>query len=533
MSALNIVILAFCGIYMLLNFKHDIHMLQQNSYRPERYWKWLRQGDMTSFWRLVDMAMIFLLLATNLLPFELASVIIAIICVTKAFIIFNQKFKKPLVFTKRVWRIYSVTGVLALGGTVPVAICTAGKIYSGIYQGAQITLFIILAICALSWVPVFIALFLLKPVEKCINNKYLREAKDILKGKPDLKVIGITGSYGKTSTKHYLQRILSEQYETLMTPGSFNTPMGVIRTVRESMKPFTEVFICEMGAKQKGDIKEICDIVNPTMGIISAVGPMHLETFKSINNIQATKFELADALPQDGLIVVNNDFAYCANREVSNTGCLRYSTSDQQEADYRAKEIRYGADGTDFTVVTPDGREMEFHTPLVGECNVSNLLAAIIIALKLEVPEEKIRYAVGKIEQVKHRLSVARTPGGVTIIDDAFNSNPSGAKMAVDVLSQFTDGRRIIVTPGMIELGEKQFELNKALGKYIGGKTDVAIIVGLYNREPLNEGLEESGMPAENIHLVDSFQDAQQLLGTMLRRGDTILYENDLPDSFK
>lgn len=532
MNALSIVILSLCGIYMLLNFKHDIHMLQQNSYRPERYWRWLRGGDISSMWRMVDVAMIFLLLANNLLPFQMASVIIAIVCVTKGFMILRKRYKKPLVFTRRVWRIYSLTALLAIGATLPVAICTAGKYY-GYYAGFQISLFIILAVCIVSWLVVMIALFLLMPVEKSINARYRNEAVKILRGMPDLKVIGITGSYGKTSTKHYLQRILSEQYETLMTPGSYNTPMGVIRTVREMMKPYTEVFICEMGAKQKGDIKEICDIVHPQTGIITAVGPMHLETFKTIENVQSTKFELADALPKDGLIVVNNDFEYCANRRVDNTGALRYASSNPEGADYTATDIKYSSEGTTFTVTGPEGRKMEFATRLVGECNVSNLLAAIIVALRLGVPEEKIRYAVGKIAQVEHRLSIARTPAGITIIDDAFNSNPSGAKMAVDVLSQFTEGKRIIVTPGMIELGDRQKELNEALGRYIGANVDVAVIVGEYNRDALLDGLRKSPLAEEDIHVADNFTEAQQLLAGFMKPGDTVLYENDLPDSFK
>lgn len=532
MNALSIVILSLCGIYMLLNFKQDIQMLQQNSYRPERYWRWLRTGDISSTWRMVDVAMIFLLLASNLLPFQVASLIIAIVCVTKGFIILARKYKKPLVFTKRVWRIYFLTGFLAIGAVLPVAICTAGKYY-GIYAGFQISLLIILGIAVFSWVIVMIAVYLLTPVEKHINSKYRNEAVSILRSMPNLKVIGITGSYGKTSTKHYLQRILSEQYETLMTPGSYNTPMGVIRTVREMMKPYTEIFICEMGAKQKGDIKEICDIVNPDAGIITAVGPMHLETFKSIDNVQSTKFELADSIPSEGFVVVNNDFEYCKNRKVSNTDCIRYASSDADGADFKAVDIRYNADGTTFAVETPDGKRLDFKTRLVGECNVSNLLAAIIVALKLGVPEEKIRYAVGKIEQVQHRLSIARTAGGITIIDDAFNSNPSGAKMAVDVLAQFTEGKRIIVTPGMVELGDKQYDLNLALGKYIGENVDCAIVVSKYNRKALLDGLEQSPLNKENIHVVDSFKEAQEVLNTIVKSGDTVLYENDLPDALE
>ena len=533
MNVFSIVILSLCGIYMILNFRHDIHMLQQNSYRPERYWRWLRGGDISSVWRMVDVAMIFLLFASNLLPFQLASLLIAIVCVTKGFLILTKKFKKPLVFTKRVWRIYTLTALLAIGAVVPVAVCTAGKTYGYGYHGFQIALFVILGICVLSWVVVCIALFLLMPVERSINSKFRNEAVSILRSNPDLKVIGITGSYGKTSTKHYLHRILSEQFETLMTPGSYNTPMGVIRTVREMMKPYTEVFICEMGAKQKGDIKEICDMVNPRMGIITAVGPMHLETFKTIENVQATKFELADAIPSDGFVVINNDFEYCANRKVDNTSCIRYASSNPDGADFFASDIRYDADGTSFTIVGPEGNKMEYRTQLVGECNVSNLLAAIIVALKLGVPEDKIRYAVSRIAQVEHRLSIKRTPGGITIIDDAFNSNPSGAKMAVDVLSQFKEGKRIIVTPGMIELGERQYDLNKALGTYIGGNVDVAVIVGEYNREALLAGLEETSLPKDRIYIVDSFGEAQEKLTTLLHQGDTVLYENDLPDSFR
>ncbi len=288
-----------------------------------------------------------------------------------------------------------------------------------------------------------------------------------------------------------------------------------------------------MGAKQKGDIREICDIVNPHTGIVTAVGPMHLESFKTIENVQSTKFELVDALPDDGLAVINNDFEMCANREVKSVKAVRYAVTNPEDTDYRAVDIKYTPDGTSFTVEGPDGFRLPLETRLLGECNVSDLLAAVCIAIALGVDTEKIKYAVGSIEQVEHRLSMKRTPGGVTIIDDAFNSNPAGSKMAVDVLSHFTNGKRIIVTPGMIELGSEQFSLNKTLGKHIGDNVDIAIIVGEYNRNALVEGIRESGFNEEDLYPVDSFNDAQKLLSTLLRSGDTVLYENDLPDTFK
>jgi UDP-N-acetylmuramoyl-tripeptide--D-alanyl-D-alanine ligase len=352
---------------------------------------------------------------------------------------------------------------------------------------------------------------------------------------PNLKVVGITGSYGKTSTKHYLHRILSEHFSTTMTPGSFNTTLGVIRTVREYLKPYDEVFIVEMGAKQPGDIKEITDLVHPSAAIITAVGEQHLETFKSIENVQKTKFELVDALPADGFAVLNNDFEYVANRKVDNVKAMRYAVSNPKGADYHAEDIKYSSRGTTFKVVGPGLSEpLELHTALVGECNVSNLLGAVIVALKLGVPAEKIKYAVSQIEQVEHRLSVRRIPGGLTIIDDAFNSNPSGSKMAVEVLGMMKDeGKRIIITPGMIELGARQVEANTQFGRYIAANADVAIVVGQYNRDAILAGIKDGKMDEANVYAVDSFKDAQITLHSIARPGDIVLYENDLPDTFK
>ena len=180
-----------------------------------------------------------------------------------------------------------------------------------------------------------------------------------------------------------------------------------------------------------------------------------------------------------------------------------------------------------------DGKEYEFHTRLVGECNISNLTAAVIAALKLGVEEKKIAYAIEKIEQVEHRLNMKRTAGGVTIIDDAYNSNPTGSKMALDVLSAMKQGQRIIVTPGMVELGDRQYELNKELGAYAAGRADKIIVVGQYNKDALSEGVAEGGATEEQVLFAATFNEAQQLLSKILKRGDTVLYENDLPDTFK
>lgn len=529
MSPFIIVIYVICGIYLVLNFKYDIQMFQQNSYRIPRYWKWLKR-NLDSTWRLFDIACLFMLFST-LIPPQGAALIVAIIALGKIFLICKRKYKKPLVFTKRVWRLYILTAVLALGAYL--ALILSPGVGDGQYPRFEIALGVVFILTVCSFIPLILADIILMPVEKMINQGFINDAKRILKSMPNLKIIGITGSFGKTSTKHYLQRILSEKYDVLITPGSFNTPMGVVRTVREYLKPYNEVFICEMGAKQRKDIEEICKIVHPHFGIITAVGPMHLESFKTIENVQATKFELADELPADGFIVINNDFEYCANRPVNNVKAIRYGITNPEGCDYIATDIRYTPNGTAFLIKGKDGFSLEVETRLLGECNVSDLLAAAVMAIQLGVDPKKIQYAISSIQQVEHRLSMKQTPGGVTIIDDAFNSNPAGSKMAVDVLAHFKDGKRIIVTPGMIELGTRQEELNQVLGEHIGKNVDVAIVVGEYNRDAIVKGIRSTDFTEDNLYIVDTFNDSQQILAKILTRGDTVLYENDLPDTFK
>ena len=519
---------------MVLNFKHDIHMLQQNSYRIPRYWRYLSQNDLSSAWRLTDVAMIFLAMS-RLLDFRLVVFLVALLSLYKIGSIFRKKYKKPLVFTKRVWRIYSVATCIGTGLFLwAIFILGFEPEAWSYYTGPTLTVSILLLMTIFSWFIVIVAVVILMPIEKIINQRYWKEAKTILENMPGLTVIGITGSYGKTSTKHFLERILSERFDVAITPGSYNTTMGVIRTVREILKPYNNIFICEMGAKQKGDINEICKLVSPKIGIVTAVGPMHLETFKSIENVQSTKFELIDSLPSDGLAVINDDFEFCRNREVENVKCERYSTKQDHigKVNFWAEDIKFSPQGTEFTVKGKDGSEMKLTTRLLGECNISNLLAAVIVAKYMGLSEDEIRRGVVSIEPVEHRLSIKHTPGGVTILDDAFNSNPDGSKMALEVLGAFKGGKRIVITPGMIELGRRQYELNEKFGEYIAVNCDIAIIVGHYNREAITSGIRKGEFKGK-LYETDTFDEAQKLVTPMLQNGDILLYENDLPDSFK
>ncbi len=529
MIYLAIAAIILVAITAALQIKRQLMMFQQNSYRPERYALWRKEArESTRPDRLISIILLFMCLVT-MVPSVVAVGATIIFALWMGRSLATAKYKKPLVFTMRARRIYGVA--LALEA---IAVCAPLLVHGeGRWCGLPGSLAIALACYAVADIILLAANWLLKPVEKRITKKYYGQAAEILRQMPDLKIIGITGSYGKTSTKHYLHRILSEHFDVAMTPGNFNTTLGVVRTIREYLKPYNQAFIVEMGAKQPGDIKEICDLVHPSVGIVTAVGPMHLESFGSIDNVQRTKFELVDALPSDGLAVINNDVEHIANRKDNNVECLRYTAAGNPEADYRATDIRYSHAGTTFTISDKSGPVIELSTRLVGRCNVSNLIAAVIVAMRLGVPADKIRYAVSKIEQVEHRLSLRRMANGVTIIDDAYNSNPLGAAMALEVLAGFAPGKRIVITPGMIELGDKQHELNADLGEAIARNADIAILVGEHNRDALLEGINRAGMPQGNVHQVATFTDANALMLQIASSGDAVLIENDLPDTYK
>ena len=535
MIAIPIICSALALAAVCFQLKRDLMMLQQNSYRDERYIRWMRESrESTNASRLIGWV-VFLAALLPMMPHAVGAGLVGAFSLWQTIHLAAAKHKKPLVFTNRAKRIYftslavSAVGYAAAGAVLYSLIGPAFLSAEPLLDYAYA--YLVFVFCA-STVVIRLANWLLLPVERSINKKYYDEAASILASMPDLKVVGVTGSYGKTSTKHFLEHMLSEKYDVLMTPGNFNTTLGVVRTVREHMKPYNEVFIVEMGAKQRGDIKEICDLVHPTVGIVTAVGPMHLESFGSIENVQSTKFELVDALPSDGLAVINNDFEYIANRPVDNAECVRYAVEPNRPADYHAVDVKYSPSGTEFAIADGNGEALRLRTGLVGECNVSNLMAAAIVALRLGVEKEKIRYAVEKLEQVEHRLSIKRLPNGLTLIDDAYNSNPVGSKMALDVLAQMDGGRRFVITPGMIELGDDQFELNKQLGAHAAVSADVIIIVGQYNHDAIMAGIEEAKGHAQTL-TAPTFDQAQRMMLEMAKAGDIVLYENDLPDTFK
>jgi UDP-N-acetylmuramoyl-tripeptide--D-alanyl-D-alanine ligase len=506
-------------IYIGNKIKKSLHMLQLNSYRNERFMRWINNNKGKVFRKrdlLLFVGVVLYAVDQQLLGILVMTLIYAVLFLTRE----KAPEKKKLVVTARVKRLITTNAVLVL--------LVSGL---GVLSGDLLLMIILSIISFLTYFVVLIANTINLPIEKQINQYYFNDAERIIKQSGNLDVVGITGSYGKTSVKHIVNTVLSSHYNVLMTPESYNTKLGVTVTIRNMLKPIHEIFIAEMGAKQENDIQEICDLVHQKYGILTAVGEQHLETFKTLDNIKKTKFELIESLPSDGIGFLNKDDENIMSYEVKNNCRLVYYGIDTSELDYRAEEIRYSSKGSHFKVVKKDGSSAEFQTKLLGKHNIYNILAAVALGSELGISLDKLALAVRKAQPVKHRLEIKQRSGNVTVIDDSFKSNPRGSKMALEVLGQM-EGKKILVTPGMIELGDKEYELNKAFGGYAADTCDYVVLVGEKQTKPIQDGLKEKGYPESQIYIAKHLNDGISHLNAITEPGSIILFENDLPDNF-
>ena len=438
----------------------------------------------------------------------------------------KQKEKKPLSYTPRIRRLYAVCLILWTG------LFFLWSLASGLQNGwGSAAASAALCLPAL-FLPLWIALggLLAWPIEKAISELYFRDAQRILREHGDLIRIGITGSWGKTSVKFILGTLLNEKYPTLVTPSSFNTPMGVTKIIRTQLDPGYRVFVAEMGARHVGDIREMCRLVHPTMGILTSVGPQHLDTFKSQERITRTKYELIEALPDDGV-------CFFADDEGIVTGLWEKTSREKYLAgmnpgkdDVWAEDLQVSTEGSRFLLCT-ETEKTPCVTELLGELNIRNILLCASVCFKMGMTGKEIARGIRKLKPIEHRLELKRNPGGITVLDDAFNSNIRGAQQAFQVLRGFP-GRRIVVTPGMVELGESEDKLNREFGSAMADCCDEAVLVGRKRSEALAGGLREAGFDGKHIHVAASLMEAQELLRRLASAGDTILFENDLPDNY-
>lgn len=511
-----------------LTFRYNMHMFQLNGYKNGEHINWLKKNIRQQWLLVFGILLGVLRIALPVLVLDIVEYLTLLLIFVVYRAMKHMKSKKKLVYTARVKRMMVTDLILT-------AVCVATVARFGGWAPVNGVLLLLVSI---QFFMNLVCNLINHPVEAGVNRYYINDAKRKLREVPGLVIIGVTGSYGKTSVKFYLQTLLQEHFHVLVTPESYNTPMGVVRTIRGSLKRTHEIFICEMGARHVGDIKEICDIVHPQHGVITSIGPQHLETFFNMENIKNTKFELADALPEGGMLFLNGDNVSIQEKagEYGNktfyyaesaAGDLGHSAAEG----YFASDISVSQTGTEFTVTAPDGESERFHMRLIGAHNVINVVGAISVANKLGIALKDLRIPVRRIEPVPHRMQM-REHGLVTIIDDAYNSNPVGSKAAVETLAMF-DGVRILVTPGMVELGDKEREYNYKFGTYAADCCDYILLVGRKHTEPIREGVLSKGFAKDRCLVYDKLEEALSYAYSIKEQGHKyILLENDLPDNY-
>ena len=506
--------------------RKSFHMLQQNFYdEANRYFSWILKNQ-KKLWLDID-AFFPLLIMLYVLPYEIGCIVFALFYVILSIQYHNrfkmEQTKKPLVVTSRIKRLSVMMIIVYLLAILPMLLLQDTKM-------APINYLFLAFLSYLNYLVVCVANVLNKPIEKCVYLSYRSRAIKKLK-KLEIPVIGITGSYGKTSSKNVIDEILNVKFNAYASPKNYNTDYGIILTVNNYLDKFNDYFIAEMGAFKKGDIAKICDIAQPKYGILTVIGEAHLDTFGSRENIRQGKFELIESLPKDGMAILNGDDDYQRTYNLQNTCNVCWIGIDNKEVDLYATNIKLSHLGTSFDVKFKDDEKFyPFQTKLLGNHNIYNLLVGILLGKKLGMSIEEIERGVSRIKPVEHRLSMSKV-GNLNIIDDAYNSNPVGSKIAVEILG-LMPGTKIIVTPGMIELGDKQYYLNKTFGTHIAEYVDYAILIGKEQTKPIYEGLMEKGFPDNKIFVLNDVKEAFPLMRKLGDEETYVLLENDLPDLF-
>ena len=512
-------------IFTLLKTKKSFHMLQQNYYDDDnRYFKWI----LTNITKIIYDSDILFVVLIFIIFFDYK---IAITCFSILYIFITliykskkqQLDKKPLVITSRIKRLFFTMFIFYFIMIIPF-------IVNFDYDKLVYCYLLLGLFTYLNCFVVMSANVINKPIEKCVYLYYKLKAIRKLKSM-NIPVVGITGSYGKTSSKNIINDILNVKLNSMPTPKSFNTPYGLIRTINNYLDKFTDIFIAEMGAFKIGEIKENCKLVHPKYGIITTIGEAHLETFGSRDNIMKGKFELVESLPSDGLAILNGDDEYQLKYEIKNNCDVKWIGIDNKDVDLYATNIKLTGKGTSFECVFKgDKNKYKFQTKLLGKHNVYNILDGILLGHELGLSINELQRGVSSVKTIEHRLELKKY-GNINIIDDAYNSNPVGSKRALEVLG-YMEGTKIVVTPGMIELGKKQYELNYKFGEYISEVCDYVILIGEKQTKPIYDALINVKYDKNKVFVLNDVREAFPLMNRLSTSNTYVLLENDLPDLF-
>lgn len=506
--------------------------LQQSGYKCGGFWRWLKRKDNLYFNRLAVLSLCLALTSALIsLCFSFLGTRYALLSASVPFfgllLVFwrmdtKYALKVPVHFTARLKRLFAIYLLF----TACVAyILVAGLGFLAKWNGS--TLYGLIAYVPFAVMPALTPILLTAAngfagiFEELHNRKFVKRAGQVLDEKEIIR-IGVVGSYGKTSVKNILKTVLSEKYAVVETPASFNTPMGIAKTVFAPNFEKTQIFIAEMGARRRGDIASLCSMVKPDYAVFTGVCEQHIQGFGSMENVWAEKSEILK----------------CGAKKVFCGAGLKERVEAEfpeaigetvivDEADF---EVDTGAAATVFKMRI-FGEMVEIKTSLLGRMAAENIRLAALVCIELGMTADEIVRGVEKLRPIPHRLQLIES-GGVYILDDGYNCNPKGAEEAILALGRFS-GRKCIVTPGIVECGILEAKINGELGEKIArAQLDKVILVGHTLVGAVQKGYESAGGDREKMVKAETLDKAQDILKEYLREGDAVLFLNDLPDVY-
>lgn len=366
----------------------------------------------------------------------------------------------------------------------------------------------------------------LTPLDRFLKKKIIRQAKEKLSGFKDLQIIAITGSYGKTTTKEVLYTILSEKFEVLATQGTKNTPLGISRLILSDLTRKHQVFIVEMGAYEKGDIKELCDIVGPNISILTGITLQHLERFGNIENIIHAKFEILEALWKNDFSVVDSSTKAVQKWLQEKSLSVKNIVQVKKWIPYTYLENFWGIEF-----------ELEWkrlQTKLLSNYIIETLQICWQIWKKLWMDFKNFQSGVNKVDYIEHRMELIHNiQSNIYVIDDSFNGNVEWIRSIIDLLKCVPfSGRKIFVAGGVVELWSESDTVNSMLWSEIAEVADRVLLIKWPVGNALNKGLEKMWYDKNNVSIYETPLSLHEDIKNITIPWDVIVFQNDLPDNY-
>jgi UDP-N-acetylmuramoyl-tripeptide--D-alanyl-D-alanine ligase len=450
----------------------------------------------------------------------------------------SGKTRKDIDWTQKLVAVFFASFALQtiIAAVLSIAVYRYFHLHS-IIMLTVISIFFFFVLCYVFFIFLVASALLISPLDAYLKRNIIAKAKAKMKQYPNVKVIGIAGSYGKTTMKELLYAVLSQHFKTVRTPKNLNTPLGISRTILKNLNAETEYFIVEMGEYQKGDIKELCTITKPDIAVVTGINEAHLERMGGIHNTITTIFEVAESMEEQGIVLLNGDDEFVKNnygKYINKQEVIVYDSKNKL-GDLEVKNVKFEHDASGISFgLTQRGLNIgTLKVAVLGEYIIPEVLGVVVLAEKLGLSIKEISDGVAAMKPVEHRLQpIYNKHTNILVIDDSYNGNPRGVEEAIKVLSKFEQNRRIYLTPGLVEAGPKAREIHYNIGKQLAKVAGLVILIRNTVTPFIADGLEKNGFDTKDIIWFNTAKEAHDSLGKILRPYDVILFQNDWPDNY-